>query len=73
MKMKQENLELNNHAVVDLTLDEQIQIVGGSGATWGAGWLLGRGIAVVGMLYAAGCIAIELSMGGGGYGGGEMS
>jgi hypothetical protein len=71
--MKLKNLELFNDSVVDLTLDEQIQVIGGSGATWGAGWLIGRGIAAVGMLYAAGCVAINLAMmEGGGYGSGEM-
>ena len=38
--MKLQNLEFIDNSFVELTLSEQTQIAGGSGATWGAGWLL---------------------------------
>jgi hypothetical protein len=68
--MKNNNLELFDTSFVDLTLDEQLQVTGGSALSEAAGFIAGRAVACVFMVYAAGCLAVSIGMNEGGYSGG---
>lgn len=71
--MKTNNFDLKDLSVSHLTTEEKVNIKGGSGASYSAGWLIGAACAMPVLLFAAGVIAVTSIINtSGGYSGGSQ-